>query len=87
MRKLSTAQSIMVAYPPQPEELPSFHCQISHRQVSTLNLNRSPIRIPSTQKISPEADSATTRRRRSATGTFWFVNKSCSFTAVAMPMG
>src|SRR5665213_2193541 len=51
------------------------------------SLNFSPIRKPSTQKISPRAVAAKTKSRRCVAGTFAFTNKSCNFTGDRIPVG
>ncbi len=72
---------------PSPGQPVLRHSQINSNFVATPNLKASAIRRPSTQKMRPSAASATSRRRRSAAGTFAFVNKSCNFTDLVMPLG
>ena len=61
--------------------------QTSRRLVCGVSLKFSEIRKPSTQKISPPADSATIKARRMSRGIFAFVNKSCSFAGDFKPIG
>src|ERR1035437_821208 len=55
--------------------------------VAGVSLNHSPIRKPSTQKISPSAVVAKTSARRRVAGILAFTNKSCNFTADFRPIG